>query len=119
MEISRSKRQADSRTGKTCRTEILPRDCRKPRNTDSGSANDLRTNREPCPRTLAAPTIRNRHSKKPADCARAVSGKRERRVIRRKRHRVNCTASVSDAGYLQLPRSSASQKRATKQLASP
>ena len=81
-EISRSKRRPHSQTPKTCRTEIRPRDCRRPTNTDSGSANDLRTNCAPCRRTLAAPTIRNRHSKKPADCARAGSGKRQRRVIR-------------------------------------
>ena len=81
-EISRSKRRPHSQIAKTCRTEIRPRDCRRPRNTDLGSANDLRTNCAPCRRTLAAPTIRNRHSKKPADCARAISGKRQRRVIR-------------------------------------
>ena len=97
VEISRSKRRPHSQTPKKCRTEIRPRDCRRPRNTDSGSANDLRTNCAPCRRTLAAPTIHNRHSKKPEDCARAGSGKRQRRVIRRKVRQVNCRASVSDA----------------------
>ena len=101
-EISRSKRRPHSRTPKTCRTEIRPRNCRTPRNTDSGLANDLRTNCAPYRRTLAAPTIRNRHSKKPADCARAGSGKRQRRVIRLKVRQVNCRASVSDADYLRL-----------------
>src|SRR4029077_2394978 len=61
-----------------------PRDCRTPRSTDSGSANDLRTNCAPCRRTPAAPIIHNHHSKKPPDSARAESGRRQRRVIRLK-----------------------------------
>src|SRR4030095_3226366 len=71
VEISKSKLRPHSRTPKTFRTEIRPRDYRRPTNTDSESANDLRTSCAPCRRTLAAPTIRNRHSKKRADCARA------------------------------------------------
>src|SRR3954471_22174277 len=86
-EISRSKRRPHSRTPKTCRTEIRPRDCRRPRNTDLRSANDLRTNCAPCPRKLAAPTTRNRHSKKRADCAKAISDKRERLRFRLKARR--------------------------------
>ena len=83
-EISRSQRRPHSQTAKTFRTEIRPRDCRTPTNTDSGSANDLRTNCAPCRRKLAAPTLRNRHSKKAEDCARAVSDKRQRQVTRLK-----------------------------------
>src|SRR6476646_10925378 len=81
-EMSRSKRRPHSRTPKTCRTEIRPRDCRRPRNTDSRLANDPRTSSAPCRRTPATPTTHNRHSKKRADCARAISGRRQRRVIR-------------------------------------
>src|SRR6266478_2398507 len=82
VETSRPKRRAHSQIVKTCRTEIRPRDCRTPRSTDSGSANDLRTNCAPCRRTLASPIIHNHHSKKPADRARAVSDRMQRRVIR-------------------------------------
>src|SRR6516165_10549703 len=78
VEISRSKRRPYSQTVKTCRTEIRRPDCRRPTNTDSGSANDLRTNCAPCRRTQAAPTIHNHHSKKRVDYARAGSGKRRR-----------------------------------------
>src|SRR5262245_65017912 len=83
-EISRSTRPPHSQTAKTCRTEIRRRDCRRPRNTDSGSANDLRTNYAPCRQTLAEPTTHNRHSKKPADCAREGLGKTQRREVRPK-----------------------------------
>src|SRR6266511_4712482 len=116
-EISRPKRRPHSQTAKTCRTEIRPRDCRRPRNTDSGSANDLRTNCAPCRRRQAAPTIHNRHSKKPEDCARAGLGRRQRRIIRLKARQINCRASVPDADYLQLRRCGVSQKRPTKRLA--
>src|SRR5437773_3836509 len=119
VEISRPKRRAHSQIVKTCRTEIRLRDCRTPRNTDSGSANDLRTNCAPCRRTLAAPIIHNHHPKRPADRARAVSDRMQRRVIRLRARQVNCRASVSDASYLQLRRSGVSQKRATKRLACP
>src|SRR4030095_215502 len=80
VEISKSKLRRHSRTPKTCRTEIRPRDCRKPTNTDSASANDLRTSCAPCRQTLAAPTTHNRHSKKRADCARAERNKGQRRA---------------------------------------
>src|SRR6267154_6909580 len=119
VELSRPKRRAHSGIVKTYRTEIRPRHCRTPRNMDSGSANDLRTNCAPCRRTLAAPIIHNHHSKKPADCAAAISGKRQRRVIRLKARRVNCRASVSDASYLQLRRSGVSQKRPTTRRVCP
>jgi hypothetical protein len=84
VEISRPKRRAHSQIVKTCRTEIRLRGCRRPRNTDSGLANDPRTSCAPCRRTPAAPTTRNRHSKKPEDCARAGLGRRQRRAIRLK-----------------------------------
>src|SRR6266478_6699648 len=119
VEISRPKRRAHSQIVKTCRTEIRLRDCRTPTSTDSGSANGFRTNCAPCQRTPAAPIIHNRHSKKPADCARAVSDRMQRRVIRLRERQVNCRASVSDASYLQLRQSGVSQKRPTKRLACP
>src|SRR6516164_2584422 len=78
VEISRSKRRPYSQTGKTCRTEIRPLNCRRPTNTESTVANDLRTNCAPCRRRQAAPTIHNRHSKKRVDYAREGSGKRRR-----------------------------------------
>ena len=82
VEISRSKRRPYSQTVKTCRTEIRLRDCRRPTNTDSGSASDLHTNCAPCRRRRAVPTVHNRHSKKRVDYARAESGRRGRQVIR-------------------------------------
>src|SRR5262245_21951751 len=84
MEISKSKLRRHSRKPKTFRIEIRPRDCRRPTNTDSGSANGLRTSCVPCRQTQAAPTTHNRHSKKRADCATAESGKNQRRVVRPK-----------------------------------
>src|SRR5262245_16357840 len=84
VEISKSKLQRHSRKPKTVRIEIRPRDCHRPTNTDSGSANDLQTNCAPYRRTLAAPTTHNRHSKKRADCARGGRDRSQRRVIRPK-----------------------------------
>jgi hypothetical protein len=84
VEISRSRRPRHLRKPKTCRTEIRLRDCRRPTNTDSGSASDLQTNCAPCRRALAAPIIRNRRSRKPEGCAKAGSGRRGRQVIRLK-----------------------------------
>src|SRR5213075_3283222 len=89
VEISRPKRRAHSQIVKTCRTEIRPQDCRTPRNTDSGSANDLRTNCAPCRQTPAAQTTHNRRSKKRADCATARLGRRERLLWRLKLRRDN------------------------------
>src|SRR5262245_58742085 len=84
VEISRSKLRQHSRKPKTFRIEIRPRDCHRPTNTGSGSANDLETSCAPHRRTLAAPTTHNRHSKKRADCARGGLDRKQRRVIRRK-----------------------------------
>ena len=95
VEISRSKRRPYSQTVKMCRTEIRPLNCRRPTNTESTVANDLRTNCAPCRRRQAAPTIHNRHSKKRVDYARAGSGRRERRVIRRKRRQESPYAWIS------------------------
>src|SRR5215475_12098033 len=89
VEISKSKLRRHSRKPKTFRIEIRPRDCRRPTNTDSRSANDLRTNCAPCRRTLAVPTTHNRHSKKQADCARAGSGKRRQQLAPLRVRRVN------------------------------
>ena len=82
VEISRSKRRPYSQTVKTCRTEIPPLNCRRPTNTESRAANDLRTNCVPCRRRQVAPTIHNHHSKKRVDYARAGSGRRGRQAIR-------------------------------------
>ena len=95
VEISRSKRRPYSQTVKTCRTEIPPLNCRRPTNTESRAANDLRTNCVPCRRRQVAPTIHNHHSKKRVDYARAGSRRRERRVIRRKRRQESPCAWIS------------------------
>ena len=95
VEISRSKRRPYSQTVKTCRTEIRPLNCRRPTNTESTVANDLRTNCAPCRLRQAAPIIHNRHSRKREGCARAGSGRRERRVIRRKRRQESPYAWIS------------------------
>src|SRR4030095_4719272 len=87
VEISRLKRQPHSQTAKTFHTEIRRRDCHRPKNADSGAANDLRTNCAPCRRTQAAPTIHNRRSKKRLDYAIARSGRRTRRLRWPKTHR--------------------------------
>src|SRR5215469_6269926 len=86
VEISKSKLRRHSRKPKTFRIEIRLRDCHRPTNTDSGSANDLQTSYAPYRRTLAAPTTHNRHSKKRADCAQAGSGRRSGRLRLLKMH---------------------------------
>ena len=121
-EISRSKRRPHSQTAKTFRTEIRPRDCRRPRNTDSGSANDLRTNCAPCRRTLAAPTIHNRHSKKRSGlCQSRIRQKTTTSNPADSRAKINCRASAAQTpSYLRSAlRPCVSQKRPTKRPACP
>src|SRR5262249_46416460 len=97
--ISKSKLRRHLRRPKTFRIETRPRDCRRPTNMDSGSANGLRTNCAPCRQTQAAPTTHNRHSKRRADCARGGLGRREGRVIRLKARREYSYAWSADETF--------------------
>ena len=101
VEISISKRQPHSRKPKTCRTEIRPRDCRRPTNRDSGSANDLRTNFAPYRRTQAGSITHNHRSKKRVDYAKAGSGRRRRRLRRLKMRRDNFATAYQGLSQMQ------------------